>query len=173
MMRVLVMFFFSLILLIRPIVVPAVVFIAVFVSAMLPLAGIRAVDGLQAPAIPHCVARARVSRAGTLKDLGVGILIVVLGPWLDGVDGLVSWSVVALPPSKVILPTPIMIVIVAVVVVIAPIITAVVTASVIASVIGAVILLVGARSLANVFLDLLIGLVSICLLLHYCEQVLD
>jgi hypothetical protein len=173
MMRVLVVFFFSLVLLIRPIVVLTVVFIVIFVSATLPLAGIQAVDGLQAPAIPHCVAGARVSRAGTLKDLGVGILIVALGPWLDGVDGIVSWSVVALPPSKVVLPTPITIVIVAVAVVIALIIAAVVTAPIIASVIGAVILLVGARSPTNVFLDLLIGLVSICPLLHYHEQVLD
>jgi hypothetical protein len=31
-----------------------------------------------------------VSWAGTLKDLGVGILIVTLGPWLNGVDGIVS-----------------------------------------------------------------------------------
>jgi hypothetical protein len=31
-----------------------------------------------------------MSQAGTLKDLGIGILIVALGHWLDGVDGVVS-----------------------------------------------------------------------------------
>jgi hypothetical protein len=80
---------------------------------------------------------------------------------------------VALSPLKVVLPTPITIVIVVVVVVIAPIIAAVVTAPIIPSVIGAAILLVGVRSPANIFLDLLIGLVSVCPLLRYYEQVLD
>jgi hypothetical protein len=46
MMRVIVMFFFGLVLLIRPLVISAVIFITVFVIAMLPFAGIRAVDGL-------------------------------------------------------------------------------------------------------------------------------
>jgi hypothetical protein len=77
-MRVLV-FFFGLVLLIRPHVIPAVVFVAVFVTAALPLVGVRVVDGLLTPAVPHCMARVRVSRARTLKDLGVGILVVVLG----------------------------------------------------------------------------------------------
>jgi hypothetical protein len=45
-MRVLVAFFFGLVLLIRPLVIPAVVFVAVFVTAALPLVGVRAVDGL-------------------------------------------------------------------------------------------------------------------------------
>jgi hypothetical protein len=31
-----------------------------------------------------------MSQAGTLKDLGIGILIVALGRWLDGVDGIVN-----------------------------------------------------------------------------------
>jgi hypothetical protein len=31
-----------------------------------------------------------MSRAGTLKDLGIGIHIVALGRWLDGVDGVVN-----------------------------------------------------------------------------------
>jgi hypothetical protein len=35
------------------------------------------------------VARIRVSQIGTLEDLGVGIFIVMLGPWLDGVDDVV------------------------------------------------------------------------------------
>jgi hypothetical protein len=112
----------------------------------------------------------QMSWAGTLKNLRVGILIVALGRWLDGV---VNWSVVALPPPKVILPTPITIVVVAVTVVIAPIIAAVITTSVIASVVEAVILLVEARSSANIFLDLLVGLVSICPLLRHREKVLD
>jgi hypothetical protein len=30
-----------------------------------------------------------MSRTGTLEDLGVGIFIVMLAPWLDGVDGVV------------------------------------------------------------------------------------
>jgi hypothetical protein len=42
MMRVLVMFSFGIVLLIRPLVIPAVV----FVTATLPFAGVRAVDGL-------------------------------------------------------------------------------------------------------------------------------
>jgi hypothetical protein len=88
----------------------------------------------------------RVSWAGTLKDLGVGILIVELGHWLDGVDDVVSWSVVALPPPKVVLPTLITIVIMAITVVIAPIISAVIVAPIITPVIGAAILLVRSRS---------------------------
>jgi hypothetical protein len=115
----------------------------------------------------------RMNRTGTLKDLGIGILTVALGRWLDGVDSVVSWSVVALPPPKVVLPTPIMIVITVVVVVIALIIAAVVTAPIIAPIVGAVILLVRARSPTNVFLNLLVGLVSVRPLLHHHEQVLD
>jgi hypothetical protein len=99
-MRVLVMFFFDFVLPIRPLVVSAVVFVTVFVTVVLPLAGIRAVDRLQDPAIPHCMARVRVSWAGTLEDLGVGILVVALGPWLDGVDSAISWSVAALLSLK-------------------------------------------------------------------------
>jgi hypothetical protein len=57
----------------------------------------------------------------------------------------------------------------AVMVVIALIIAAVVAAPII----GAVILLVGLRSPANVFLDLLARLINICPLLHHREQVLD
>jgi hypothetical protein len=56
MTRVLVMFFFGLVLLIKPFVALAVVFVTVFVIAALLLAGVRAVDGLQAPAIPYCMA---------------------------------------------------------------------------------------------------------------------
>jgi hypothetical protein len=114
-----------------------------------------------------------MSWAGTLKDLGVGILIVALGRWLDGVDGVVNWSVVALPPPKVILLTPITIVVAAVTVVIAPIIATIIMTPIIASVIGPTILLVRARSLANIFLDLLVGLVNICPLLCHREKVLN
>jgi hypothetical protein len=88
------------------------------------------------------MARVRMSRAGPLKDLGIGILIVVLRRWLDGVDNIVSWSVAALPPPKVILPTPIMIVIAAVAVIIAPIVAAVMMTPIIVSVVWAAILLV-------------------------------
>jgi hypothetical protein len=59
---------------------------------------------------------------------------------------------------------PIMIVVAAVAVVVAPINAVVITTT---------ILLVRSRSPANVFLDLLVGLVSICPLLCHCEQVLD
>jgi hypothetical protein len=68
---------------------------------------------------------------------------------------------------------PITIVVATVAVVIASIIVAVVTAPIIALVVGAVILLVGSRSPTNVFLDLLVGLISVCSLLRHCEQVLD
>jgi hypothetical protein len=68
---------------------------------------------------------------------------------------------------------PIMIVVTAVAVVIAPIIAVVVAAPIIASVVGAAILMVGSRSLANIFLDLLVILVSVCPLLCHREQVLD
>jgi hypothetical protein len=119
------------------------------------------------------MARVRMSWAGTLKDLGISILIVVLGRWLDRVDSIVNWSVVALPPSKVILPMPIMTVVAAVAVVIALIITAVIGTPIIASIVRVAILLVGARSLANIFLDLLVGLISICPLLRHHEKVLD
>jgi hypothetical protein len=112
------------------------------------------------------MAGVRVSWSGTLKDLRVGILIIALGRWLDDVDGVVSWSVAVLPPPKVVLLTQITIVV-------APIIVAVIAASVIAPVVGVAILLVGSRSSTNVFLDLLVGLVSICPLLYHREQVLD
>jgi hypothetical protein len=36
------------------------------------------------------MARVRMSWAGTLKDLRVGILIVALGRWFDGVDDVVN-----------------------------------------------------------------------------------
>jgi hypothetical protein len=104
-----------------------------------------------------------------LKDLGIGDLIVALGHWLDGIDGVVNWSVVALPPPKVILPMAIMIVVAMVAVVVEPIIATVITTPIIASV-WVVILLVRARNPANVFLDLLVSLISICPLLHHCEK---
>jgi hypothetical protein len=97
-----------------------------------------------------------------LKDLRVGILVVVLGRWLNDIDGVVSWSVAVLPPPKVVLPMPIMIVV-------APIIAAVVAVSVIMPVVGVAILMVRSRSSTNVFLDLLVSLVSICPLLCHRE----
>jgi hypothetical protein len=81
------------------------------------------------------MARVWMSRAGTLKDLGIGILIVVLGCWLDGIDGVVNWLVVARLPPKVVLLTPITIVVAAVTVVVAPIIAAVITMPIIAPVV--------------------------------------
>jgi hypothetical protein len=108
------------------------------------------------------MAGVQMSWAGTLKDLGVSILIVALGHWLHGV---VNWSVAALPPPKVILSTPITVVVAAVAVVVEPIITAVIMMPIV----EAAILLVRARSPANVFLDLLVSLVSVCPLLRHCE----
>jgi hypothetical protein len=116
------------------------------------------------------MARVWMSWAETLKDLGVSILTVALGHWLEGV---VIWSVVALPPPKVVLLTPIMIVIAVVAIVIAPIVAAVFMMPNITLVVGVAILLVGVRSPANVFLDLLVSLVSVCPLLRHHEQVLD
>jgi hypothetical protein len=81
------------------------------------------------------MAGVRMSQAGTLKDLGIDIHIVVLGCWLDDIDGVVNWSVVTLPPPKVILLMPIMIVIVAVTVVVALIIATVITTPIIAPVV--------------------------------------
>jgi hypothetical protein len=60
MMRVLVMFLFGLVLLIGPLVVPAVVFVTVLIVAVLPFTSVRAVDRLQTPAISHCMARVRM-----------------------------------------------------------------------------------------------------------------
>jgi hypothetical protein len=80
---------------------------------------------------------------------------------------------VALSPPKVVLSTPIKIVVTAVAVVIAPIVAVVIMAPIIAPVIGAAILLVGSRNPANVFLDLLVSLVSVCPLLRHRQQVLD
>jgi hypothetical protein len=97
-----------------------------------------------------------MSRAGTLKDLRIGILIVALGRWLDGI---VNWSLATLPPPKVVLLTPI--------------IAVVVTTPIIVPVVWAMILLVEAGSPANVFLDLLVGLISICPLLRHREKVLN
>jgi hypothetical protein len=76
-----------------------------------------------------------MSQAGTLKDLGIGILIIALGRWLDSVDGIINWSVMGLPPPKVILPMSIMIVVAAVMVVIAPIIMAVIATPIIVPVV--------------------------------------
>jgi hypothetical protein len=65
------------------------------------------------------------------------------------------------------------IVVAAIAVVVAPIIAAVIVAPIITSVVRAAILLVGSRSPTNVFLDLLVSLVSVCPLLRHHEQVLD
>jgi hypothetical protein len=64
---------------------------------------------------------------------------------------------------------PITIVIAAVAVIVAPIIAAVVTTLIITPIIWVVILLVGAGSPADVFLDLLVGLISIYPLLRHRE----
>jgi hypothetical protein len=167
--RVLIMFIFGLVLFIRSLIILAVILVAVFVTAVVPFLRVRAVNSLQTPTIAHCMAVVRMSRAGTLKDLGIGILIIALGRWLDGVDGIINWSVAALLSPKVILPMLIMIVVVAVMVVIVPIITAVVATPII----WAAILLIRVGSLANVFLDLLVGLISICPLLCHREKVLN
>jgi hypothetical protein len=119
------------------------------------------------------MARVQISRAGPLKDLGVCILVIVLGRWLDSVEGVIHYSVVALSSPKVILPTPITIVIVAVTVIIALIVMAVVTTPIIMLVIGAAIWLVKVRSLANILLDLLVSLISVCPLLRHREKVLN
>jgi hypothetical protein len=169
MMRVLVVFFFYLVLLIGPLVIPTVVFVA----TALPFTGVRAVKRLQTPAISHCMARVRMSQAGPLEDLGVGVLVIALGRWLDDVDGIIHYLVAALPPPKVILLTPITIVIATVTVIVAPIVAAVITTPIIAPVVGAAIWLVGARSPTNVILDLLVGLISMCPLLRHREKVLN
>jgi hypothetical protein len=111
--------------------------------------------------------RIRLSRTGTLEDLGVGVFIVSLGPSLDGVDGVVHWAVAALLPPGVILliTTPVTVVIATVMVIVAPII--------VTSVVVVAIFLVGPRSSPNILLDLLVDLVSICLLFRHHEQVLD
>jgi hypothetical protein len=119
------------------------------------------------------MAKVRMSQAGPLKDLGVGILIIALGRWLDNVDGVINYSVAALLPPKVILLTPITIVIAAVAVIVAPIVVVVVTTPIITSVVGAAIWLVRARSLANVLLDLLVRLINIYPLLRHREKVLN
>jgi hypothetical protein len=62
---------------------------------------------------------------------------------------------------------------VAVTVVIALIIAAVDVTPIVASVVWVAILLVGARNPTNVFLDLLVGLMSICPLLHRYKKVLN
>jgi hypothetical protein len=67
------------------------------------------------------------------------------------------------------LTTPITIIVAVVMIVIALIILAVIVGPIITLVIGAVILLVELRSLANVFLDLLVDLVSVCPLLCHRE----
>jgi hypothetical protein len=76
-------------------------------------------------------------------------------------------------PPKIVLLTPITIVIVVVVVIVASIVTVVVTTPIIVSVVGTAIWLVEAGSPANVLLDLLVGLISICPLLHHHEKVLN
>jgi hypothetical protein len=97
----------------------------------------------------------------------------VLGHRLDGVDSIVIWSVAALPPPKVVLLTPITIVIATVTVIVAPIIATVVMMPIIVPVIWAAILLVGTGGSANVFLDMLVSLISIYPLLRHHEKVLN
>jgi hypothetical protein len=143
MTRVLVGFLFGLVLLIGPLVVPTIVFVTVLIATVLPFTSIRAIDRLQTPAISHCMAIVQMSRAGPLKDLGVGILIIALGCWLDGVDGVIHYSVAALPPPKVIMLMSITIVIAVVAVIVAPIIAVVIMTSIIVPVIKAMIWLVG------------------------------
>jgi hypothetical protein len=65
--------------------------------------------------------------------------------------------------------TPVAIVIAAVTVIVMPIIVAVIVTPLITSVVVAVILLVETRSLPDILLDLLVGLVSICPLFHHHE----
>jgi hypothetical protein len=64
-------------------------------------------------------------------------------------------------------------VIATVAVIVVPIVAAIVTTPIIAPVVGAAIWLVGAGSPANVLLDLLVGLISICPLLRHHEKVLN
>jgi hypothetical protein len=99
----------------------------------------------------------------------------VLGPWLDGVDGVVHWAVAILPPPGVVLliTVPVAVVIVVVVVIIAPIIVAIIAVLLITPVVIAVVRLVRTRSSPDILLDLLVGLVSICPLFRHHEQVLD
>jgi hypothetical protein len=61
MTRLLVTFFLGLVLLIRPLVILVIVFVAVFVTAALPFTGVQAVDGLQTPAVPHWMIGVRMS----------------------------------------------------------------------------------------------------------------
>jgi hypothetical protein len=68
---------------------------------------------------------------------------------------------------------PITIVIAAVAVIVAPIVAAVVTTPIIAPIIWAAIWLVRAGSLANILLDLLVGLINICSLLCHRGKVLN
>jgi hypothetical protein len=121
------------------------------------------------------VVRIRVSRTGTLEDLGVGIFIVALGSWLDGVDGVVHWVVAVLSPPRVILliMTPVAVVIAAVTVIIAPIIATVIVAPLIMLIVVAAVQLVITRSSPGILLDLLVSLVSMCPLFCHHEKVLD
>jgi hypothetical protein len=57
MTRVFVAFLFSLVLLIGPLVVLAVIFVTVLVATALPFTSIQVIDRLQTPAISHCMAR--------------------------------------------------------------------------------------------------------------------
>jgi hypothetical protein len=81
------------------------------------------------------MARVRMSWARTLKDLRIDILIITLGHCLDGIDGVINWLDAGLPPPKVVLPMPIMIIVAAVIVIVVPIITVVVVAPIITPVI--------------------------------------
>jgi hypothetical protein len=69
--------------------------------------------------------------------------------------------------------TPVADVIAAVVVIVAPIIAVVISALLVTPVVVAVILLVEMRSLPDILLDLLVGVISICPLFRHHEQVLD
>jgi hypothetical protein len=119
------------------------------------------------------MARVRMSWVGPLKDLGVGVLVIAFGRWLDGVNGIIHYLVAALPPPKIILLTSIMIVIATVAVIVAPIIAAVVTTPIITPVVRAAIWLVEARSPTNILLNLLVSLISICPILRHREKVLN
>ena len=119
-------------------------------------------DGLEAIALPHRVTGARVSGTGTLKDLGVRVVVVPFASRPDVVDGIFV-ALCSVPPPKIVTPVMASVVtIIATVAVVVPaaevveasVITVLITPSVVPAIIVATGGVVRARESSGAFLQL-------------------
>jgi hypothetical protein len=117
-----------------------------------------------------------MSRAGTLEEFGVSVVIVAVGTGLDGVDDVVLLAVAALPPLGVILSittTSVTIVTMAVTVVVALVIAAIVAMPIITTIVVASSLKIRVGGSPGGLIEVLIHLICICIRLCNSEQLMD